>query len=85
MDNLTVGRIVHVGTKDEKRCQAAIVVRVWSPTSINAVAFRDGSNDRGVDDVGEVGASDLLRWATSLTEGGGGLYGFHDPRACPLA
>lgn len=57
----TVGRIVHVRYAD--RCQAAVVVRAWSETTLNLVVFRDGSNDAGDGGVG----SDLTRWLTSAT------------------
>jgi hypothetical protein len=57
----SIGRIVHVKFGD--KCQAAIIVKVWSPTSLNLVVFRDGSNDGGDGGTG----SELTRWATSYT------------------
>ena len=57
----SVGRIVHVRFKD--RCQAAVIVRAWSETTVNLIVFRDGSNDAG--DGGN--GSDATRWMTSAT------------------
>lgn len=64
----TVGRIVHVRYGD--RCQAAMVVRVWSSETLNLVVFRDGSNDAGDggNDAGDGGnGSEFTRWLTSAT------------------
>lgn len=78
MENLIEGRMIHIRTADDAKCQPAIVVLVWSPTVVNAVVFRDGSNDTRHDD--KIG-SDLTRWATSVEEGAG-PHKFHDVRDC---
>lgn len=57
MENLTVGRIVHVRAERGGRgkCQPAIIVQVWEDEPrayINAQVFRDGSNDSKYDGMG---------------------------------
>lgn len=76
---LAIGRVVHVKA-DESRCQPGIIVTVWPDQMINAVVFRDGSND----DRHDNNAGSLTRWLTSLHEGTG-VGEFHDPRECDTA
>lgn len=42
--NPSVGRIVHFIQAPGDECQAAIVVRVWTPTMVNLAAF-DGNGE----------------------------------------
>lgn len=83
MDGLTAGRIVHIrdGHAASPKCQPAIVVQVWDDGhGINAVVFRDGSND----DRHDGGNGELTRWATSIPETSEYGATFHDPRGCSL-
>lgn len=71
----SVGRIVHYQVAPG-RCQAAVIVRTWSPSTANLQIFRDGSNDDRYDQ----GQS----WRTSITEGAGPTH-YHDPRECTVS
>jgi len=51
----SIGRIVHFNSADGP--QAAIVVKVWNPTSVNLKVFPDGSG------------SELCRYETSVVQG----------------
>lgn len=82
--NPSIGRIVHFrigGTDEEPELRPALIVRVWSPTSVNLQVFFDGSNDvprppaeaDGIrPDLDE--AERGLGWRTSVTEGDGVGY-----------
>ena len=60
----TVGRIVHFKQTAEAECQAAIVVRAWSPETLNLAVLRDGSNDHQQPDDG----AEVVVWRTSVSE-----------------
>lgn len=59
----SLGRIVHYRKREGGPCQAAVIVKVWSDTTVNLVVFRDGSNDSSADGHG----GELVSWATSAT------------------
>lgn len=58
----SIGRIVHYRETPEAPCQAAIVVQVWSPESLNLAVIRDGQNDRQ-----QMGA-EMVLWKTSISQ-----------------
>lgn len=43
-NEMVVGRIVHYKVKGD--CRAAVIVKVWSPETVNLVWFGDQSSDR---------------------------------------
>lgn len=65
--NPSIGRIVHYHSQQDGPCQAAAVVKVWSPETVNLVVFRDGSNDQSIDNVQTPtsGIPPTTYWATS--------------------
>jgi hypothetical protein len=71
----TVGRIIHFKASAEAPCQAAIVVKVWSPEVVNLQVFRDGTNDSRHDGHG----ADPTFWATSAQFKPSDQQGWHWP------
>lgn len=72
----TIGRIVHYTDRDISGCRPAIIVRVWSPQSVQVQVFTDGSNDQ----------LDNVVWRTSVAPTGTTTQGnpsFHSWEDCP--
>ena len=74
--------LVNIGTAEEEVLRPATIVRAWSGTTINAVAFLDGTNDerhvkaRGYS-IEPDGRHGTTWWLTSITQGTGPLNWRH--------
>ena len=67
----SLGRIVLIKVEDKNKKECiipAVIVKVWSDTSINVVAFNDGQNDLD-DGTGAFNKmkAEGVKWFTSLT------------------
>lgn len=61
----SIGRIVHYRHMEGGICQAAIVLKVWSKTTVDLSVLRDGSYDDRYD--GRFGENELVVRRTSVT------------------
>lgn len=74
--------LVNIGTEEEPVLRPAVVVRLWTGTTINAVAFLDGTNDerhvkaRGYS-IEPDGRHGTTWWLTSISQGTGPLAWRH--------
>jgi len=82
---ITEGRIIHVRTPGLDHCQPAVIVRHWGGGVINALVFRDGSNDREEDWLKPLDGA-LVVWRTSIvhqSQAGDDEHSWHFPERPP--